>query len=285
MSRITSEVKTFFNDIYSEFRDTYYDSGAGLYFGDYLFRMQLSIAIIFLGTILTSVMIHYFFFSFSALRVFLATAGLALTTSSITTLLFMYYPVYKKNADKTKLEDNLVYSLSYMAVLAASGMPIERIMARLVDIEKEDTPIWRLAKRFTTNVRVFGHDVLTALGDISERSPSKSFSNIIYGMRTTIFTSGELDSLLSYEVDRQLQKKREDLKKLLSSLVYIGELYVTAMVVGPVLFILMITILSVIGGGVGGSPVLQLNLITFFGLPVMASAFILLLDMMFGEEE
>jgi hypothetical protein len=47
----------------------------------------------------------------------------------------------------------------------------------------------------------------------------------------------------------------------------------------------MITILSVIGGGVGGSPVLQLNLITFFGLPVMASAFILLLDMMFGEEE
>jgi len=284
VSFITAEIGEFFNDISSQFRDTYYDSGVGMYFKDYVDRMKIVIAGVLLGTAVLAAVLHYIFLPFSTGRIALAAVGLSITTTSLATLGFLYYPVYRRNTDKAKLEDNLVYSLSYMAVLAASGMPIERIMARLVDIEG-DTPIRRLAKRFTTNVRVFGYDVLSALNDISERSPSETLSNIIYGIRTTIYTSGELESILSYEVDRQIQKKREDLKKMLSSLVYIGELYVTMMVVGPVLFILMLTILSVIGGGFGGSPVLQLNLITFFGIPIMASAFILLLDMMFGEEE
>ncbi|MFP3951681.1 MAG: type II secretion system F family protein [Candidatus Bathyarchaeia archaeon] len=284
MSFVKSEISEFFNDISSQFRDTYYDSGAGMYFGDYVDRMKLVVVGVFFGTAAVSALIHYLFLPFSTLRIALAAIGLSITSSSLAALGFLYYPVYKRNTEKSKLEDNLVYSLSYMAVLAASGMPIERIMARLADIEG-DTPIGRLAKKFTTNVRVFGYNVLTALKDISEKSPSDTFSKIIYGIRTTIYTSGELESLLSYEVDRQIQKKREDLKMMLSSLVYIGELYVTLMVVGPILFILMLTILSVIGGGFGGSPVLHLNLITFFGIPVMASAFILLLDMIFGEEE
>jgi hypothetical protein len=56
------------------------------------------------------------------------------------------------------------------------------------------------------------------------------------------------------------------------------------MVVTPVLFILMITILSIMGGAGSGS-VLQLNLIIFFGLPVMASAFIIILDQVLVIEE
>ena len=57
------------------------------------------------------------------------------------------------------------------------------------------------------------------------------------------------------------------------------------MVVTPVLFILMITILSIMGGSFGGSSVIQLNLIIFFGLPVMASAFLIILDQVLVIEE
>ena len=54
----------------------------------------------------------------------------------------------------------------------------------------------------------------------------------------------------------------------------------------PVLFILMITILSLMAGpSFGASSALQLNLIVFFGIPVMAIAFILFLDIILGGEE
>jgi archaellum biogenesis protein FlaJ (TadC family) len=97
-------------------------------------------------------------------------------------------------------------------------------------------------------------------------------------------TSGDVKNLLLYEVDRQLQKKREVLKNSVNMLVYVGEIYVTMMVVTPVLFILMITILSIMGG-IGGGAVVQLNLIIFFGIPLMTAAFIIILDQVLVIEE
>ncbi|MFW6117288.1 MAG: type II secretion system F family protein [Thermoproteota archaeon] len=281
---LPTTVKEFSDDIYSQFRENYYDSGISMYFGDYVFRMKIGVVAALVATAVASTILHYIFLPFSPLRLILAVIGLSITGFSVSVLAFLYYPVYKKNNAKAKLESRLAYSLSYMTVLSATGMPIERIMARLSDIE-EGTPIGRLAKQFTTNTRVFGYDVLSALKDIAERSPSKTFTTILYSLRNTIFTSGDLKSIFSYEVDRQIQKKMEGLSKMLSSLTYVGELYVVMMVVAPILFILMLTILSTIGGGFGGSPVLQLNLITFFGIPIIATVFIVILDMVLGEEE
>jgi len=127
-------------------------------------------------------------------------------------------------------------------------------------------------------------DILSALNEMADQSPSRNLTKMIASIRTTIMTSGDLKNLLLYEVDRQLQKKREVLKNSVNVLVYIGEIYVTMMVVTPVLFILMITILSIMGG-VGGGAVVQLNLIIFFGIPVMTAAFIIILDQVLVIEE
>jgi archaellum biogenesis protein FlaJ (TadC family) len=131
-----------------------------------------------------------------------------------------------------------------------------------------------------------GIDVHTALRDVADMSPSRRLAKQLESIRTTIMTSGDLKTLLTYEVERQLQKKKEKLKNTLTTLVYVGELYVTLMVVTPVLFILMITIMSIMGGqSFGGSAAAQLNLIVFIGIPIMASAFILLLDIILGGDE
>jgi archaellum biogenesis protein FlaJ (TadC family) len=129
-------------------------------------------------------------------------------------------------------------------------------------------------------------DVRTALKDIANISPSKILGKQIESIRTTIATSGDLKTLIEYEVSRQLQAKREKLKSKLNTLVYIGELYVALMVITPTIFILIIAILSVLGGhSLGGSAVLQLNLIVFVGVPIMAGVFTVILDQTLGREE
>jgi archaellum biogenesis protein FlaJ (TadC family) len=115
-------------------------------------------------------------------------------------------------------------------------------------------------------------------------SPSTTLAKQIEGMRTAIATSGDLKNLLMYEVEKQLQAKREQLKTKMNTLVYIGELYVAIMVITPVLFILVISILTILGNGSGGA-VLQLNVIVFIGIPILGAFFTLILDQTLGREE
>jgi flagellar protein FlaJ len=204
---------------------------------------------------------------------------------SITGAVQIYYPYYRINESKTRLEDGLIYFLSYMTVLSASGMPIERILERITDVE-DNPPLVHLTKKFIMNIKLFGMDVRTALKDIASMSPSKTFTKQIDAIRTTIATSGDLKTLLQYEVDRQLQVKREKLKAKINALVYIGEIYVALMVVTPTLFILIISILSILGASaLGGSAVTQLSLIVFLGIPILGGIFIVLLDQTMGREE
>jgi flagellar protein FlaJ len=284
MKNLSSGINELIDGFLSDFRDTYNDSGLELYYLDYLNRAWMIVGAVFGVSFVVSSIIHIIVLHYHPLRVILSSIGIGLAATGFATMLVLYFPSYQANQRKSKLEENLVYSMSYMAVLSASGMPIERIMERIAEIEG-DTPLKGIAKRFITNVKLYGYDILTALREMSDWSPSKTFSKIIYSIRNTVTTSGDLETILTYEVDRQLQAKREGLKKMLGSLVYIGELYVTMMVVAPILFILMLVVLSVIGGGFGGSPILQLTLLTFVGIPIMAASFIIILDMVLGEEE
>jgi flagellar protein FlaJ len=172
-----------------------------------------------------------------------------------------------------------------MAVLSASGMSIERILDRITTVE-DNPPLIHLAKKFMINVRLFGMDVRTALKDVAEMSPSKTLAKQIEGIRTVIATSGDLKNLLVFEVERQLQSKKEKLKTKLNTLVYIGEIYVAMMVIMPTSLILIISILSILGANtLGGSAVTQMNLIVFIGIPILGAIFTILLDQTLGREE
>jgi hypothetical protein len=65
-----------------------------------------------------------------------------------------------------------------------------------------------------------------------------------------------------------------------------GEVYITAIVIAPIVFVVMITILSVMGNvAFGISPTMQLNLLVFFGIPMLSLLFILMLNNILPEEE
>ena len=287
LNTIKSFIKSIphFGDSYlKDFHSVYLTSGLTRYIDDYLHRAAiftlLSIPVFFL----VSVSILGILLSWSITNTILAGIATILIGSSITACGFIAYPYYRQHENRTRLEDGLVYSLSYMAILSASGMGIERIIDRITEVE-DNPPLILLAKKFLMNIRLFGMDVRSALKDISEMSPSKVFSKQIDSMRTALATSGDLKSLLVYEVDRQVQVKREQLKAKINTLVYVGELYVALMVITPTIFIIVIAVLSVLGTSVGGGSVVQLNLIVFLGIPIMGGVFMLLLDQTLGREE
>lgn len=282
--RLSRRITRTMNDLRSDFQVAYLMSGISTYIDDYIHRAQIvTVALtVFLST-LSELVAGWA--GLSLPRIVLFAANTAVIVMIVTGGIFIIYPYYRKSESKKRLEDGLIYFLSYMTVLSSSGMPIERIIERMTEVE-DNPPLVHLGKKFMMNIKLFGMDVRSALKDISRMSPSKTLEKQFEGMRNTITTSGDLKSFLIYEVSRQLQEKKERLKGKLNTLVYLGELYVAAMVLTPTLFILIITILSALGGiNFGGGAALQLNAVVFLGIPILGATFTVLLDQTMGREE
>ncbi|MCW4030508.1 MAG: type II secretion system F family protein [Candidatus Bathyarchaeota archaeon] len=210
---------------------------------------------------------------------------LTFVASMTAAIIAVAYPVMRVNKNKNEIDSNLIYTVGYMSVLSAGGISIDRLFERVVEVEPH-LAIKDLALRFTTNIKLFGADTTAALKDTQMRSASETFSKLLLSINSTTKTSGDLKSLLAFETNNLLALKREQLKKRLAGLVALAELYVTAMVMAPVTFIIMITLLSVLGNSsMSLSPVSQLNLIVFFGIPVICIIFILILDSALPKED
>lgn len=268
-----------------EFREIYSRSGLTTPYEDYLKRIALIFSSTYSISVVLLLIIHTELLQVRGWRllpaIFLPSATIAL----LTLLLTLYYPLYKRNQMKTEIEDSLLYALSYMAALSAGGLPVERIMERVSEVEESEA-LRMIASKFMADVRLFGFDVPSALRDAALRSPSDMMTKLLEGLRNVIQTSGDLRGLLTYEVGRILERRREKLKRMMSTLVYLGELYVSLLVVAPILFILILTVLSVIGGNpLGIPPQVQLNLLVFVGIPTMAAGFTIILDVIMGGEE
>jgi len=270
---------------FTAFKQIYQKSGASGLYESYIALMLFVFLVAFASMFLVGALIHHFLFSLTLFQCFIAVLIFSCITSLTVPITFVLYVFYRLGQRKKEIETTLVYTTGYMGVLAAGGIPIEKIFERMVQIEQH-AAIKDLSKRFITNIRMFGLDVISSLRDLMLRNPSEAFSKLLTGITNTVKTSGDLKSLLTFETKRLLHEKREQLKKTQRTLIALGEIYIAAIVVGPLAFIIMLTILSIIGNvALGLSPVEQLNILVFFGLPTISTVFILVLNSVLPEEE
>jgi flagellar protein FlaJ len=123
-------------------------------------------------------------------------------------------------------------------------------------------------------------DIISALEKASSRTPSQKLRDMIEGMISTIHTGGNLGGFLRERFKTHMKLKRINLKKFADSLSVLSEVYVALLLTGPLLLIIMLSVMSVLGGGnlLGLSSDLLLGLLTYIGVPVCAMIFLLILD-------
>jgi flagellar protein FlaJ len=77
-----------------------------------------------------------------------------------------------------------------------------------------------------------------------------------------------------------MKLKRISLRKFSDTLSILSEFYVTLLVTGPLLLIIMLAVMAMLGGGSLGmlSPDLLLSLLTYLGIPLGSIMFLIILD-------
>jgi archaellum biogenesis protein FlaJ (TadC family) len=270
---------------FAAFKQVYQQSGISRMYESYMAIMFFATLAAFVSAFTVGALLHHLFFSLAPFQYLTAVLTFSCVTSLAVPIFFISYPLYRRTKGKNEIEANLIYTTGYMGILSAGGISIERMFERVAEVEQHPS-ISALVRGLITNIKMFGYDVTTSIMQAAAHSPSETFSKLLISIMNTVKTSGDLKSLLAFETERLLHAKREQLKKTLGTLTVLGEIYITAMVLGPIVFIIMLTILSVMGNvSMGLSPPEQLNLIVFFGLPVMSAVIIVILNGVLPEEE
>jgi len=234
---------------------------------------------LFLATLTIVPCVLYFLVGVGLVPAILFGIGGSLLALAFTTIGFYAYPIYRADTIRRQLEDELPFTTGYMAILTSAGVSPENIFSSLANLPVA-LAISTQAKDIVRDVNLFGHDIITALEDASKRTSSARFREMIEGFISMIHSGGNLTGYLREKSAQYMKLKKIGLKKYADTLSMLSEFYVTILLTGPLMLVIMLTVMAMLGNSNLGflSPSLMLNLLTYVGIPVGSAVFLLVLD-------
>lgn len=249
------------------------------------FKGYVSLAI--LMTLLASVSVAVIFplavlllLRLSPFLTLLYTAGATLFAGAFSIIGFYLYPIIKADGRKRSLDDELPFTTGYLSILAGAGVPPAQMFRSLAKVDPS-LATSQEAKQIVRDVELFGIDVISAMESASERTPSEKFKELLEGFIATMHSGGDLAKYLSERSGQFMRLKKIALRRLGDTMGVLAEFYVVMLVAGPLILVVMLAVMAMLGGGIQGlfNPRLMLYLLTYMGIPLGSTIFLIMLDM------
>lgn len=206
-------------------------------------------------------------------------AGTGLLAGALTLIGFYTYPIYRADNLKRRLENGLPFTTGYMAILAGADMSPDHIFRSLAQIGAP-LAVSDEARNIVRDVELFGFDMLSALESASSRTPSSRFKGLLEGFIATVHSGGSLGKYLTDKSRQFMKLRRIALNRLSDTFGVLAEFYVTVLVAGPLILVVMLSVMAMLGGGAAGllNPHLLLHLLTYLAIPLGSLVFLIILD-------
>jgi len=205
--------------------------------------------------------------------------GVSLLTGAMTVAGFYVYPIYRADNLKRGLEDGLPFTTGYLAILAGAGVPLNKIFRSLACVNAS-LAVSSEARTVVRDMELFGFNVLSALEAASNRTPSVMFKELLEGFIATVHSGGDLTKYITDRSRQYMRLKRIALRRFSDTLGVLAEFYVTLLVAGSLILVVMLAVMAMLGGGGQGlfDPHLLLYLLTYLGIPIGSIVFLIVLD-------
>lgn len=165
---------------------------------------------------------------------------------------FMYlFPSQQAKRRKKRIDDNLPFALNHLGAIATSGIP-PKSMFELLNTFEEYGGISEEAGKISRRVNVFGEDLTTALKEVAEKSPSDDWSEVLYGIISTVETGGDLESYLQEKADEALFDYNMEREKQIEKLSTYASFYTAILIAAPVFLVVVLAVMNLLGGTIGG---------------------------------
>jgi len=254
-------------------------SGTRISFKAYVSLAILVTSLLFFFVLVLTPLLLVFILRLPYFSSLLFGIGMSLLTGALTIIGFYVYPIYRKDNLKRGLEDGLPFTAGYMAILAGAGVQPEYMLRSLAQIDAS-LAVSSEARTIVRDVELFGSDILSALEAASNRTPSIRFKELLEGFIFTVHSGGKLAKYLTDRSRQYMRLKRIALRRFSDTLGVLAEFYVTLLVAGPLILVVMLAVMAMLGGGGTGlfDPRLLMYLLTYLGIPTGSVTFLIILD-------
>ena len=260
------------------FRVIYERSGLDEPFPVYLSAILLYTIFSFIIVFAITTTLEIVIFHVRLIRSLISSFMLSAILATIVYAMFMIYPAYRSSSRKYVIDAELIHTIGDMSVLAATGIPLYRVIEELAKVE-ENKDIKTELMKLLKSMQIEGEDISKALLRASEESPSEKLRSLWEGMRNTILTSGDLWQYLYHMHKNLVSDKIANIKQVASTLNVLSEAYAGIMILLPLTLVITLTMMSAMGGYVLGiSPLALLVILLLLIVPAAGIISYLLVD-------
>ena len=247
----------------------------------YLARSAVVSLLVAAGALLLSVLICIPLYTLFGAKVFLLAIPVPLVFGGIAYYLFSYYPKFRSDEIAASIDRSLPSAITYMYALSRGGLELIEVLESLAGQRHVYGGVADHVGYIVRDIRYLNIDIIKALHDASERSPSRNMRDFLDGLVMVIDSGGSLTEYFKIKSSYYYERAGADQEKYLNSLGMIAEGYITVFVAGP---LFMMTILVVVGM-IDSSSIILLNALVYGLIPGATILCVILLSTMAGSRE
>ncbi len=182
-------------------------------------------------------------------------------------------PASKANSRGKKIDNKLSDAMSFIAAMSSANINIDMIFQELAR-QPLYGEVCEEAKWITRDTKILGMDILNALERASTRCPSDNFTEFLQGVITTSTSGGELKPYFKSKMEEFQDERRLQVQQNMETLGMLAESFVTVVVAFPLFLVVIMAIMSLMGGLGGGDPIPLLYGIVGMMIPGSQAGFI-----------
>lgn len=195
-----------------------------------------------------------------------------------TFIAFLNYPKLINSNRKRSIDTMLPYAVHYMSAMSGAGVIPVNIFSSLAKNKIYGEAAVE-ASYVVRDIKVLGNDLVQAMKNVASTTPSYRMQEFLQGAITIVSSGGDLESFLKLKAEQFVIESKREQKEFLDTLGLIAETYVTAFVAGPLFLIVMMSVMTIMGG----MNLMLMYLLIYLVIPVGSLLFVILVNSMTPE--
>jgi len=210
----------------------------------------------------------------------LLVVGLGLSLGLVVYLGFLLYPRVKAASRARAIDEELPNVITLCYALARGGLSCMSIFRAVAEEEQVYGEVSREFGLIVRDMDWFGEDINTALLATASTTPSDALRRFLEGLVTVLNSGAAPRDYFKRQAEMQLQQAELRLVKDQEQTALLAEVYVSGLLVMPLLLIVVLSVLA----SLGGDGARYLPLIAFGLIPLGTVGYLVLLDLLAPQE-
>lgn len=188
-------------------------------------------------------------------------------------LFFIMTPMSKASERSTKLEREMPFAATYVAVMASGGIPPYTSFKRLAEANLLPA-MKKEAKNLIRDVEIFGVDPLSAMNQSAKGNPLDIYREFVGGYASTVIIGGDITSFLETKAEELFKIRAARVRSAAERLGMLLESFIIIMVLMSLCFYILFSVESIYSTGMGSFS--GIILYTYVFTPLLSFVFIYL---------